>query len=108
MQFCVSLRLRAVSRQISILQKERESENVNLFYIYRFDVELRSPVTKAMLGAMAKTADAVSASRLRQYISREGKDFFTQLLQKQVTFIDMVKAFPVWFNINKSILYAIK
>ena len=32
----------------------------------------------------------------------------TQLLQKQVTFIDMVKAFPVWFNINKSILYATK
>lgn len=83
-----------------ILTWQRKEREKSKSIIYRFDVELRSPVTKAMLGAMAKTADTVSASRLRQYISREGKDFFTQLLQKQVTFIDLVTAFPVWFNFS--------
>ena len=35
---------------------------------FRFDVELRSPVTKAMLGALAKNADMVTASLLRKTV----------------------------------------
>ena len=53
-----------------------------------------------MLGALARggSVDPVTASRLRQYCSREGKEHFTRLLQMQVTFIDLLVAFPVRFN----------
>ena len=80
-------------------KKTKKRERKYFSFFSRFDVELRSPVTKAMLGALSRSRDIdpITASKLRQYCSREGKEHFTQLLQMQVTFIDLLVAFPVRF-----------
>ena len=63
--------------------------------LLKFDFELRSPVTKAMIGNMAKfTADPTTKATLQQYIAREGRQAFTELLNRQVTFIHLLDAFP--------------
>ena len=67
----------------------------SLTNILRYDVELRSSVSKAMLGHLANhCANESIRRRLFEFISREGKESFRQLLQKQVTFVDVLRAFP--------------
>jgi sulfite reductase alpha subunit-like flavoprotein len=63
--------------------------------LIRFGVELRSPVTKAMIGNLAKNCVSQTIQRrLKEFISREGRDTFRELLEKGVTFVDILKAFP--------------
>ena len=50
-----------------------------------------------MIGRLASNCNDPSIKfKLQQYISREGKDLFTALLLKQVTFIHILHAFPAW------------
>ena len=70
-------------------------------------MELRSPITKAMIGRLASSCSDPSIKfKLQQYISREGKDLFTALLLKQVTFIHILHAFPAWiYPITRTYYY---
>ena len=71
--------------------------------LIRHCFELRSPVTKAMIGNLAENCtDPAIKRRLSEMISREGKEIFLQLLKKQVTFVHLLTAFPK-LNIDLSI-----
>ena len=77
------------------------SELSSISNILQFGVELRSNVTKAMVGHLAANCEhAETKRRLSEFISREGRDEFRQLLQRQVTFLDLLVAFP---NLNLQI-----
>lgn len=70
-------------------------EKGSLEDILKYTVELRTPVTKGLIGHLkAQATDPGIKRRLSEFVSREGKELFRELLVKHVTFIDVVTAFP--------------
>ena len=97
----VNLALKAFGKNMNVLAngQKRPSwfpERESLKNLLEFYVELRTPVSKTMLGHLMKTTTNEEIKRrFGEFVSREGKDLYRALLEKQVTFIDLLVAFPL-------------
>ena len=70
-------------------------ERASLKNLLEYHVELRTPVSKTMLGHLMNSCSSSDVKRrLGEFVSREGKEIYRALLDNQVTFVDLLVAFP--------------